>query len=506
MRRLTSWEWSVVIASAVLAWFLVRSSFFLHWFVVPLWACGVLMGVDVVRWARRQVHVLDPGGIVGLLFLLRFYWAYLYKVDAEFWLRHPDQPSDWRPWVGCLSVMYVGAILLYRWALRRAEGDPRRGQRVSVAWRLEHRTYFQTLVPLLIVSLSVQIALYAKYGGVSGFIDAYERREIADVAWFAIVGEPFPILAITGWAVHARRRRVRPSWAAIAGPLLAFFLAQLLFGGLRGSRSNTIWACFWALGIVHVWVRPVPRKLLLAAIPLLVLFLYVWGFYKAAGREGLRAALAPSRWSEIAQATGRTFEAAWIPGGTEAMLVYRLAHLESDYRYAWGRTYLATLAKVIPRRIWPDRPPGAALEGTEALYGRGAYSEAFRSSLVYGLLGEGMLNFGLYLAPLTYLMLGYLVGRVRRAFQSWSPDDARWLLAPFLTNLCVQLQGGDSSNVLFFVVKNGAIPALILGATSRRAARAHPPAPRPRALTPSHRPRGSSCRPPDPEAPRVDRG
>lgn len=472
MRRLSAWESSILLASSVLAWFLVRSSSFFHWFVLPLWACGVLMGVDAVRWARGKIHVLDPAGLLGLLFLVRFYWAYLYKVDSGFWLRHPDQPPDWRPWVGCLSAIYLGAILLYRWAVREAQEDQRRRGGASVAWRIEARRFFQALVPLIFAALVAQVALYARFGGISGFIEAYERREIAGVAWLAAVGEPLPILALMSWAVYARQRRIRPSWVAIAGALITFFIAQLFLGGLRGSRTNTIWACIWAAGIVHVWVRPIPRKLFLSAIPFLVLFLYLWGFYKGAGREGLRAMFAPSRWGELAEATRRTLDVAWIPGGTEAMLVYRLAQPESDYSCAWGRTYLGALAKLVPREIWPDRPPGVVLEGTEALYGRGSYSEVFRSSLVYGLLGEGMLNFGIYLAPLTYLLLGYVVGRVRRALRTWSRDDARWLLAPFLANLCVQLQGGDSTNVLFFLVKDGAVPVLLLWAGSRRETRA----------------------------------
>ncbi|MGQ9592122.1 MAG: hypothetical protein ACUVYA_17720 [Planctomycetota bacterium] len=468
MRRLTSWGLSILLASSILAWFLIRSSSFLHWFVLPLWACGVLMGVDAVRWARGKVHVLDPAGLLGLLFLIRFYWAYLYKVDSGFWLRHPYPPSDWRPWVGWLSVIYLGAILLYRWAVRWAQEDRRRTAGASVAWRIEPRRFIRAVVPLLLASLLAQVALYARFGGISGFIEAYERRDIGSMGWLATIGEPLPIIALMGWAVYVRERRVRPSWTAIAAVFIALFTALLFFGGLRGSRSNTIWGCIWGAFIVHAWVRPIPRQLFLSAIPFLVLSLYLWGFYKGAGREGLRAVLEPSRWGEVAEEKGRTVRSAWIPGGTETMLVYRLAHPESDYRYAWGRTYLGTLAKLVPRKIWPDRPPGPVLEGTEALYGRGSYSEVWRSSLVYGLLGEGMLNFGLYLAPLTYLLLGYVVGRVRRGLRSLSPDDARWLLAPFLANLCIQLQGGDSPNVLFFLVKTGTVPVLLIWVSSRR--------------------------------------
>ncbi len=41
-----------------------------------------------------------------------------------------------------------------------------------------------------------------------------------------------------------------------------YFLLKLLFGGLRGSRTITVFGLFWIAGAIHIWIRPVPRKFL----------------------------------------------------------------------------------------------------------------------------------------------------------------------------------------------------------------------------------------------------
>ena len=38
-----------------------------HWFLIPLFACGVIIGADTVGWFRSRWDVLDPKGIIGEL-------------------------------------------------------------------------------------------------------------------------------------------------------------------------------------------------------------------------------------------------------------------------------------------------------------------------------------------------------------------------------------------------------------------------------------------------------
>jgi len=124
---------------------------------------------------------------------------------------------------------------------------------------------------------------------------------------------------------------------------------------------------------------------------------------------------------------------------------------------------MGALALLIPKSMWPERPPTKVKEGTQIQYGANSYvPSSWVSSRVYGLAGEWMLNFGPALVPLSFIFLGLLVGLVGNAFLTWPPSDARWLLYPLLVNLCFVVLVGDSDNVIFFLVKNCLIPIVVI--------------------------------------------
>jgi hypothetical protein len=69
-----------------------------HWFLIPVMACGVLSGVDIVRWWRGQLDLFDPKTIIACLAFYGFFVAPLLNVawdsygvgDLILW-------GDWRP-------------------------------------------------------------------------------------------------------------------------------------------------------------------------------------------------------------------------------------------------------------------------------------------------------------------------------------------------------------------------------------------------------------------------
>ena len=79
-----------------------------------------------------------------------------------------------------------------------------------------------------------------------------------------------------------------------------------------------------------------------------------------------------------------------------------------------------------------------------------------------------MLNFGPLAVPLAFAMLGLVVGRVRHMLPTLRSKDARFLLYPLLINLCFVILVSDSDNVVFFILKNGALPFLVVAVCCRR--------------------------------------
>ena len=147
----------------------------------------------------------------------------------------------------------------------------------------------------------------------------------------------------------------------------------------------------------------------------------------------------------------------------QAFIVYRLSLANLDYKLALGRTYIGTIAQLVPRALWPDRPPNKRKEGTELQYGVGSYDpNGWASARVFGIAGEAMLNFGPLAVPLAYLVFGVVVGGVRGFLTGLREGDTRLLLMPFLITLCFWLLVGDSDTFLFVLIKDGLPPALLV--------------------------------------------
>ena len=119
---------------------------------------------------------------------------------------------------------------------------------------------------------------------------------------------------------------------------------------------------------------------------------------------------------------------------------------------------LGAASLLIPRGLWPSRPPTKAKEGTEVQYCRGTRSpDTWQSARASGLAGGTMMNFSPLAVPVAFFGLGRLVLYVRRGFL-WPAEDPRRLLLPLLVSLCVVALTGDSDNVIFLLVKTGAAP------------------------------------------------
>ncbi len=447
---------------------------FVHWFVVPVWMCGVLVVVDAVDWFRGRLNVFDPIGVLGLLGLHFFFVAPLVHVYSDYWMSSVSPPADWRDWLGGMAALNFMGLLVYRFTRNRSKTSGSATPSATTLWLIDHKRCLAILPLALVLTGSLQIWVYYRMGGVLGYMTAYTDSEaFQGMGWVFMISESFPIIALMGFAVYARHRRVGYSWSVIIGVLLVYLSFKLFFGGLRGSRSNTIWGLFWAVGIIHFWVRQVPKKAILVGIVFLVSFMYLYGFYKALGVEAMEAFKTSEGVTALAGETGRTLEATILSdlarSDVQAFLLYRLLSHPDDYRFGMGRTYLGAAALVVPRALWPSRPPTKVREGTEAQYGLGSYVPGkLHSSRVYGLAGEAMLNFGPLAVPIAFAILGFFVQRVRHMLTTLRPEDARFLLYPVLINLSFVILVSDSDNVVFFFLKNGALPFLVIALSARR--------------------------------------
>jgi hypothetical protein len=442
-----------------------------HWFVIPVAGCGILIGMDAVRWLRSRTDLFDPVGLVGLYGLHFFFLAPLLHVLWDSWIAYVDPPPDWRPWLGYMAWLNLVGLICFRGGLGVAGALVRYRSGGSIR-RIERPRFKRALVLALVLSAGAQVFVYAHFGGVSGFADAFatQKTPFKDMVYVFILSEAFPVLALMGCAVSLRDRRINRYGWVVFGLLLTVILSRVLFGGLRGSRGHIIIAGFWAAGCLHFYVRPIPRVLVAWGLVFMAAFMYLYGFYKSGGTTGVAMAMSSQTRGMMAESYGRTPKTVLLGdfgrSDLQAFLLFRQATVR-DMPYQWGATYVAGLTVAHRRPFWQDWPTGKVEAGTDALYGRGTYNPTrLRSFSQYGLAGEALLNFGPASVPLAFFVFGLVAGRIRTWVYALPVGDARRLLLPLVIVLACLMPLYDIDVLVVFLVTMGAVPGTVVAAGS----------------------------------------
>jgi hypothetical protein len=450
-----------------------------HWFIIPVSICALLILPDLIDWLRGNVDVFDPGGLVAVFGVVHFFAAPILHVLWDRWpLYLPFQPTDWRPWLGVMGALNAVGLVIYRFVRARA-ARPRPKKAREKVWLVNPRTFSPALMVAVAGSLVASAWLFVRFGGISGYIGAYSAETLSPfegLGLVSLVSDALSILVLMGWVIRSERRGTGRAWWQIALVLLIVLVLRIIFGGFRGSRNNVIWGLFWCVGMIHFWRRRIPRALIYGGIVFIFLFAYLFAFYKGVGPQAFSAVTNTGSRAQLVQETQYDSKTVLLldlgRSAIQAYLAYRVEEDHSDYSIAWGRTYLGALASSVPSTIWPNRPPSKVKEATEAIYGRGTYTRgSLGATYVYGIAGEGLLNFGLVAVPLSFAALGYAVGRVRRTMRRLHRRDARWLLVPLLALLCPIILTLDSDNVVIFLLQNGTLPLAVLLVGTRRVRR-----------------------------------
>jgi len=426
----------------------------LHWFVIPVFLSGVLIGVDFFAWLRNRMDLFDPVGLVGAYGYYFFFIAPLLTVMWRYHTPELVEPPGWRDWIGLMAILNCAGLIVYLTVRRFLQN---RSHPPKTVWIIGPNRLVHLMAVVLPLTAAVQVWIFVRFGGLWGYMQTFsdDFHAFDGMGWIFLVAETFPVLLAVLVLVYKRKVLKQAPWTAIALLITAFFLTKMVFGGLRGSRSNTILAMFWLCGAIHFWVKPVPRHLVTTGIAFLVAFMYLYGFYKDQGVNAFDTLQSSDEMQATSHRTKRTFDAALLGdlarSELQAYVLYRVLSV-GDYDYAAGGTYLNAPLAIIPKSIRPDWLPSKVEKGTEALVGRGTYSQAYQqASQVYGLAGEAMLNFSPWFAPLSFAGLAFIVVKTRRVLFS-HPDDARRLLLPFLAIACILVLNSDLDNmVLFFL-------------------------------------------------------
>jgi hypothetical protein len=456
-----------------------------HWFVIPVFVCGLLIGPDALRWLRGKYDLFDPKGLVGALGWHLFFLAPLLFIRWNMEMLHVDNPPDWRPWVGYLSILNVVALVTYQ--KFQSIGFHRPVPNKRTQWIIDARYAPPLFLVFGAVALMAQAYYFLRMGGIAGIVEtASQTRETGRLAGplglglFQIAGQSLPMIALICLTlIRASLRRKQASFVTIVVLLFLLTVIQFLLAGFIGSRSATVWPLFWMAGIVHYFWRPIGRRSAYIGLVVLGLFMYIYGFYKEGGPKAIEMlATGKASFSTLESATDRTLDRLVISDlsrvDVQSYELYKLRN-STDYTYRWGKTYVSAVISYVPSWIWKSKPPDTekVVAGTDLLLGGRTYSpgDRFRNAAwVYGLGGEAMLNFGFLAVPLPFAIWGFLMGRYRRAVLTWRSKDARKLLAPFATLLLVVALFSDLDDLINLFLYTGGFVVLLVFLSSKRVA------------------------------------
>jgi hypothetical protein len=434
-----------------------------HWFLVPVFVSGVLIGVEFFAWVRNRLDLFDPAGLVAGYGYYFFFVAPLLTVLLDYHTPELSVAPNWLDWLGGMAAVNCAGLVVYLGTknfLGRATNLPRR------VWCIQHGRFVHLIALVLPITAFVQLLIFSRFGGIWGFMQAFstDSKAFEGMGWQFLIAEACPSLFAVFVLVYRRNALRKAPWTPIVLLAFGFFLAKLIFGGLHGSRSNTVWMMFWLCGAFHVWIKPVPRHLVALGLAFLVGFMYAYGFYKAQGVDAFGTLQHSEEMQTTANRTGRTLDSTLLGdfarSEIQAYLLYRLVDVR-DYNYALGRTYMNAFMVVLPKTLRPSWMPSKVEKGTEALYGRGTYSEDYlRASQVYGLSGEAMLNFSPLSIPPAFAIMAVAVVRTRSLLFAHK-NDARRLLFPFYVNTCILVLNSDLDNIIVFFLTT-ALPVLVL--------------------------------------------
>jgi hypothetical protein len=415
--------------------------------------------------------IFHPAPLVALVMLWSLTISPLASIVWEKFILYAPKNIEWEPWLIYTSWIYTACSIALLTGITLTSDN--NNDTPLPAWEINRSALPVTAAAFLLTTLLIQAYIFMQFGGIYGYLVQWteERASFKGLGSTFMLAESFPILLFLSFVLLTDRDKVREKIWVIYALLIAFFLLKLVFGGFRGSRSNTIWGIFWAAGIIHLVYFKLRLRHYLIGIAFLLSFMVTYAVYKSFGVEAFSGeyTVEDSGRFEGNPLTGILLED-FSRSTVHAYILHE--YFETDtYDLKLGSTYMNSFFRMVP---WIENPfPHSKNSASaELFYGRVidpvlSYGR-IRNSRVYGLYGEGLLNFGPAIPIFLFIGAGMLIGKLNSFCLRLQAEDPRTLLIPFLSNGCLVLILSDSDNLVFFVMKNGFMAFLMIYLISMR--------------------------------------
>lgn len=459
----------------------------LHWFLIPLSICGLLLFPDVIKWANGIYDTFDPRALISLLGIYFFFLSPIIAIalNLEFLEPPPSvSPADWLPWYGFMGILNVIGILSYKFGL-------------NIIMRRKDRKYlyvfdyakFKVLGSFfIIVGLICWVFYLKKFGGFFGIISTMVEtlnkylvmEAVAGTALYQQFFSSIPLLfnAVIIYKIWKSQKTI--SFLHMLAVLFFMLVVTIIFDPTLffGRRSSLLMPLSIVLITMHLTVKKIRKRHFLLFILLFVLLLYIGSFYKEFGPEtfSILANSSGKNWSYYMASSKRgaltLFFTTFTRAPLQAGMLYRFIDFPGQYDFQCGKIYFDAIANLIPRQFWHSKPlfPLITIAGTDLFFGKGGFSaDEFRIiPATWGIAGEAMLNFHIWGVPLAYFIFGLIIGRVSKMMSCIPPMDSRRLILPTLVPYLVLLLAADVNTIIMHFFQTGVILFIIIVLFSSR--------------------------------------
>lgn len=447
---------------------------------------GAICLYYALLWLSAKIDVFDPLGLFGMFGVMYYLISPIGQIGADYWPFIPSLSGrdDWFTiWAGLNTI----GLVIFAFFVGR---PTRRSQEIQRQWVINYRAFRVAAVVGLIVTFAFQLYIFSKFGGVSGFVQAFSERQeqhlgrteadpFEDMGFPLVIAESFKYVFAMCCITYFRNKSYARSLPFLVLLMTVLLVIFLIFGGLRGSRSATVFSLVFAAGMYRFWIRSIPMKVTLMGVAFIISFQNIYYWYKIAGASGVsamfdkdaRAGFASSRQDNTLYTQSRDM------GRLDIQTLLMIAHEEQGLAFQYGATYLGAPFTIIPTAVVPWKPKNLAIAKSDVVFGRGKFDPKYKlTTIVFGMVGEAFLNFGYVGFLFSYAFLGWITSRIRRYVYCLAPQDARRLLLPVFCILPLNILLTDAGVLVMILMRALLIPSIIILASVsfRKVVSSHP--------------------------------
>jgi len=354
--------------------------------------CSILTLASIGDFKRKLLDFVSPIVFVAGWTILDFGVAPLLRLRQAAY-----DPETLHQWISVLVWISLGfAALIVGYTLDLGDFFAARFPRYE---KYEWQPRFVIAASLILGALGFagNVLFYQAVGGVQNYLSNFNNRILL---WNKNIGpllalRDMGLLAVILWYGYIVRPHIRRrlgglvTWGLFAVLLAANLIPQLPLG----SRTGVLRVFIDIAVIYHILKRRIKFWEFVGIGILLAGFVYAYGEMRfiVSRSHGIRST--QELIDDLSESTSNVSESGIAHEYDQYMSVLAriMDGVPNEVNYLHGSTYLLGFAYVVPRAIWSDKPPSAAVILTDQLFA-GSYSGT--SYLTPTMWGEAFMNFG----------------------------------------------------------------------------------------------------------------